>query len=124
MTCVCVSFCSLPIDKRRLSNHLTPPQIFVGRDIALLSAQLRVFFNHVDIVKPRSSRASSAEHFIVCLGYAPPPGYVPTMGNPVFDIQPEAVAGAAVERAVAVGEGGVRQFVVCGDLSADDAMLM
>jgi tRNA (cytidine32/guanosine34-2'-O)-methyltransferase len=32
----------------------------------LLVAQMEMYFDQVDIVKPRSSRASSAEHFIVC----------------------------------------------------------
>lgn len=36
---------------------------------ALLVAQLQTYFADVDVVKPRSSRASSAEHFIVCRGF-------------------------------------------------------
>ncbi|UZJ52906.1 hypothetical protein CBS101457_002226 [Exobasidium rhododendri] len=36
---------------------------------SLLVAQLQTYFDQVDVVKPRSSRASSAEHFIVCRGF-------------------------------------------------------
>ncbi|WFD36818.1 tRNA (cytidine(32)/guanosine(34)-2'-O)-methyltransferase [Malassezia cuniculi] len=35
----------------------------------LLVAQLRRQYAHVELAKPRSSRASSAEHFVVCLGF-------------------------------------------------------
>lgn len=34
-----------------------------------LACQLRTLFEHVDIVKPRSSRKSSMEHFVVCRGF-------------------------------------------------------
>ncbi|TKY87219.1 hypothetical protein EX895_003896 [Sporisorium graminicola] len=39
---------------------------------ALLADQLRIFFDRVDIAKPRSSRLGSVEHFLVCLGFRPP----------------------------------------------------
>ena len=42
----------------------------MGQDTSsLLVAQLQTYFDQVDVVKPRSSRASSAEHFIVCRGF-------------------------------------------------------
>uniref|UniRef100_A0A061SEY2 Putative tRNA (cytidine(32)/guanosine(34)-2'-O)-methyltransferase n=1 Tax=Tetraselmis sp. GSL018 TaxID=582737 RepID=A0A061SEY2_9CHLO len=47
-------------------------KIFRGRDIDLLYAQLKVFFPFVTCSKPRSSRNSSIEAFVVCQGYAPP----------------------------------------------------
>jgi tRNA (cytidine32/guanosine34-2'-O)-methyltransferase len=34
-------------------------KVFRGRDISLLYAQLRMFFKHVIVAKPRSSRNSS-----------------------------------------------------------------
>lgn len=37
----------------------------------MLVAQLRRLFAHVELVKPSSSRASSAEHFVVCIHYTP-----------------------------------------------------
>lgn len=35
----------------------------------MLLAQLRRLFRHVELAKPPSSRASSAEHFVVCMGF-------------------------------------------------------
>jgi hypothetical protein len=45
---------------------------------------MRVFFDRVSIAKPRSSRNSSLEAFIVCQGYRPPRGYIPDMDMPFF----------------------------------------
>ena len=47
-------------------------KIFRGRDAALLCAQLRCLFGRVEVGKPRSSRNSSIEAFVVCQGFAPP----------------------------------------------------
>ncbi len=41
-------------------------KIFRGRDVSLLYAQLRVFFRRVTVAKPKSSRNSSIESFVVC----------------------------------------------------------
>merc|ERR1719288_236721 len=60
-------------------------KIFRGKDVSLLYSQLRLFFPMVTIAKPRSSRNSSIEAFVVCQGYSPPPGYIPTMANPLLD---------------------------------------
>lgn len=38
----------------------------------MLMAQLRRLFLRVELAKPRSSRASSAEHFVVCMGFLGP----------------------------------------------------
>ncbi len=46
-------------------------KIFRGREITLLYDQLSIFFNDVQAVKPRSSRASSLEAFVVCRGFRP-----------------------------------------------------
>ena len=59
-------------------------KIFRGKDVTLLYAQLKLFFPRVTCAKPRSSRHSSIEAFVVCQEYAPPPGYVPTMMNPLL----------------------------------------
>lgn len=48
-----------------------------GPDIDQLYSQLRVFFPEVFCAKPRSSRNSSIEAFVVCRGYTPPPGFRP-----------------------------------------------
>lgn len=47
-------------------------KIFRGRDVDLLYAQLRTVFERVSVAKPRSSRASSLEAFVVCEGFIPP----------------------------------------------------
>jgi len=60
-------------------------KIFRGKDVSLLYSQLRLFFPSVTVAKPRSSRNSSIEAFVVCQGYSPPPGYIPTMANPLLD---------------------------------------
>ncbi|KAK2754294.1 hypothetical protein FQN54_007174 [Arachnomyces sp. PD_36] len=48
-------------------------KIFRGRDVDLIYAQLKAVFDRVSIAKPRSSRASSIEAFVVCEGFRPPP---------------------------------------------------
>lgn len=52
-------------------------KIFRGRDIDLLYYQMGRLFDHVSCAKPRSSRASSLESFIVCQGYRPRDGWDP-----------------------------------------------
>ncbi|KAL8925318.1 MAG: hypothetical protein Q9208_003608 [Pyrenodesmia sp. 3 TL-2023] len=44
-------------------------KIFRGKDVDLIYAQLKCFFRQVDVAKPRSSRASSLEAFVVCRGF-------------------------------------------------------
>lgn len=49
-------------------------KIFCRHDVqhdtsTALFCQLRTLFEHVDIVKPKSSRESSMEHFVVCLSF-------------------------------------------------------
>lgn len=46
-------------------------KIFRGKDVTLLYAQLKVFFEHVVCAKPKSSRNSSVEAFAVCQSRAP-----------------------------------------------------
>jgi tRNA (cytidine32/guanosine34-2'-O)-methyltransferase len=46
-------------------------KIFRGRDVDLIYAQLRILFAKVSVAKPRASRASSIEAFVVCEGYTP-----------------------------------------------------
>jgi len=90
-------------------------KIFRGRDTSLLYSQLRVFFPLVTVAKPRSSRNSSIEAFVVCQGYSPPPGYEPTMANPLLDhsyTDFDQLQG--VNRVIV-------PFLACGDLSAYDS---
>lgn len=59
-------------------------KIFRGKDVDLLYCQLKLFFKDVTVCKPRSSRNSSIEAFVVCISYSPPDGYKPTMANPLL----------------------------------------
>ena len=87
-------------------------KIFRGKDVTLLYDQLKAFFPEVYVAKPKSSRTSSVEAFVVGRGFAPPPG---------FD--------AAALMAVAAGDAATADagrllvpFVACGDLGGyDDA---
>ncbi|KAF7117941.1 hypothetical protein CNMCM5793_007291 [Aspergillus hiratsukae] len=73
-------------------------KIFRGRDVDLIYAQLRTVFEKVSVAKPRSSRASSLEAFVVCEGFIPPAIHDGSVGmealkNPLF-------GGAAVPQPV------------------------
>ncbi len=66
------------------TNLLRPGGTFVakmfrGRDVSLLYSQLRCFFDEVTIAKPRSSRSSSSESFVVCRRLRFPSGFKPSM---------------------------------------------
>ncbi|KAM9897768.1 hypothetical protein OXX79_006681 [Metschnikowia pulcherrima] len=54
-------------------------KIFRGRDIDLLYSQFGYLFEKVVCAKPRSSRGTSLEAFIVCTGYRPRPGWNPKL---------------------------------------------
>lgn len=91
-------------------------KIFRGKDVSLLYSQLKIFFPLVTIAKPRSSRNSSIESFVVCQNYSPPDGYVPNMSNPLldhhYDVDFNTLEG--VNRVIV-------PFLACGDLSAYDS---
>uniref|UniRef100_A0A8C6SR76 Putative tRNA (cytidine(32)/guanosine(34)-2'-O)-methyltransferase n=1 Tax=Neogobius melanostomus TaxID=47308 RepID=A0A8C6SR76_9GOBI len=90
--------------------------IFRGKDVTLLYSQLKIFFSGVTCAKPRSSRNSSIEAFVVCQNYLPPEGYVPNMSNPLLDHSYDVDFNQL--------EGPNRvivPFLACGDLSAYDS---
>ncbi|KAK4453953.1 FtsJ-like methyltransferase-domain-containing protein [Podospora aff. communis PSN243] len=58
-------------------------KIFRGRNVDLLYAQLKIFFDKVYVAKPRSSRASSVEAFIVCIDFRPPKGFHASLEEPL-----------------------------------------
>ena len=58
-------------------------KIFRGKDVDLLYSQLKIVFEYVTVAKPRSSRASSVEAFIVCTNFRPPPGFKASLDNPL-----------------------------------------
>lgn len=62
-------------------------KIFRGKDVDILYAQLKTVFENVTVAKPRSSRASSVEAFIVCTNFQPPPGFKASLDNPLGTIE-------------------------------------
>ncbi|XP_051865068.1 putative tRNA (cytidine(32)/guanosine(34)-2'-O)-methyltransferase [Pristis pectinata] len=105
-----------------ITTHVLKPggtfvaKIFRGKDVTLLYSQLCLFFSDVTCAKPRSSRNSSIEAFVVCRGYSPPEGYVPNMSNPLldhcYDVDFNQLEGP--NRIIV-------PFLACGDLSAYDS---
>ncbi|RCI10166.1 hypothetical protein L249_8628 [Ophiocordyceps polyrhachis-furcata BCC 54312] len=99
-------------------------KIFRGRDVDLLYGQLSVFFDRVVVAKPRSSRGSSVEAFVVCLGFRPPVGFRASLDRPLEvrggdnDVEVEDGDDAA---AAASETRWIAPFVACGDLSAFDS---
>ncbi|XP_052444969.1 putative tRNA (cytidine(32)/guanosine(34)-2'-O)-methyltransferase [Carassius gibelio] len=105
-----------------ITTHVLKPggnfvaKIFRGKDVTLLYSQLKIFFSAVTCAKPRSSRNSSIEAFVVCQNYSPPEGYVPNMSNPLLDHSYDVDFNQL--------EGPNRiivPFLACGDLSAFDS---
>jgi len=58
-------------------------KIFRGKNVDVLYAQLKIFFEQVHVAKPRSSRASSVEAFIVCLNFQPPKDFSASLEEPL-----------------------------------------
>lgn len=125
-------------------------KIFRGKDVDLLFAQLKIVFERVRVAKPRSSRASSIEAFVVCEGFCPPKGFTASLDKPLGagtqlptpstseTLKPEKKAtrrvredgaieldlGSETEDEDDIEEGGQRwiaPFLACGDLSAYDS---
>lgn len=126
-------------------------KIFRGKDVDLLYAQLKIVFERVTVAKPRSSRASSVEAFIVCTNFQPPKGFKASLEKPLgagrrlqtaSGTQPPRTKPCRKVREDGITEvdlgsdpedddavtGGQQQdirwiphFLACGDLSAFDA---
>lgn len=60
-------------------------KIFRGKEVSLLFSQLRRFFGRVTCAKPKASRNSSFESFVVCQDFHLPEGYVPSMERNLLD---------------------------------------
>lgn len=120
-------------------------KIFRAKDVDLLYAQLKLVFQGVTVAKPRSSRASSVEAFIVCTNFRPPPGFKASLDDPLGTTRNlEPRQHTAEDSAEPVGrfvrDDGITEvhldteapdmdkqnrwiapFLACGDLSAFDA---
>ena len=90
-------------------------KIFRGKDISLLYSQLRMFFHEVSCSKPKSSRNSSIEAFVVCKQLELPPGYEPSMLSPLLDHR------YGPSNPLTGANRVIVPFVACGDLSGFDA---
>jgi tRNA (cytidine32/guanosine34-2'-O)-methyltransferase len=89
-------------------------KVFRAKELPLLTSQLELFFDMVTICKPRSSRDSSIEAFVVCVGYKCPDGYTPSMDDTATIANgSEAVSGDSNIK--------IARFLACGDLSGWDS---
>ena len=107
---------ALSITARVLSDGGTfIAKIFRGRDVTLLFAQLRVFFSEVACCKPKSSRNSSMEAFVVCRGFSIPEG---------FDINMFAACLSGQYKDIPLNtkaNAEIVPFLACGDLCGFDS---
>ena len=92
-------------------------KIFRGKDISLLFSQLKIFFKRVSCCKPKSSRNSSLEAFVVCEEFCPPDGFVAVpLADPLLDHHYKKGTNELV---------GINRvivpFLACGDLSGFDS---
>ena len=94
-------------------------KIFRGKDISLKIEQFGLFFEQVQVIKPKSSRISSIESFLVCRNFHLSPGYKPQM----FDILTDF---SKTEYSDQLGDSTTEQpniatyitpFLMCGDLN-------
>ncbi|KAJ9530978.1 hypothetical protein QJQ45_028883 [Haematococcus lacustris] len=93
-------------------------KIFRGKDVSLLYSQLRLLWPEVYCCKPKASRNSSIESFVVCRGYSPPPGFTPACLHAML-----AGAEASMDDTIQACEFAARAvpFLACGDLSGWDS---
>lgn len=102
-------------------------KIFRGRDIDLLYSQLSYLFERVICAKPRASRGTSLEAFIVCLGYTPRPGWTPKLQ--LDQSTEEFFEGANIGKSYNLHhlelpdpeERLIARFIACGDLNGGDS---
>uniref|UniRef100_A0A5S6QWL6 Putative tRNA (cytidine(32)/guanosine(34)-2'-O)-methyltransferase n=1 Tax=Trichuris muris TaxID=70415 RepID=A0A5S6QWL6_TRIMR len=91
-------------------------KIFRGRNVTLQQSQLCCFFESVDVVKPKSSRGSSYESFVVCRNFGLPEGFSPNIDFSQFMTDYDN----SINQLVGVNRQIV-PFVCCGDLSGFDS---
>ncbi|KAK5276448.1 tRNA (uridine-2'-O-)-methyltransferase trm7 [Exophiala xenobiotica] len=113
-------------------------KIFRGRNVDIIFAQLKLVFERVHIAKPRSSRASSIEAFVVCEGYRPVKDWTPELGDALKVPQASKPQASSSEKQTRrLRDDGIVElhfedeendpqrwiapFLACGDLSAWDA---
>ena len=73
-------------------------KIFRAADVDLIYAQLRLVFEDVTVAKPRSSRASSLEAFVVCRGFVPVDGLEEVGNSGVVNLEKLQDEGKGLKR--------------------------
>ncbi|RNF07362.1 ribosomal rRNA methyltransferase [Trypanosoma rangeli] len=115
-------------------------KMFRGPNTPFLVAKSEVFFRHVMIAKPKSSRNASMEAFMVCQDYQPPAAYRPSFDRPLTTTTRCFTPAAPPPPALTLQQREVQQetteqhayetfmmdsvivpFLACGDLSGYDA---
>ncbi|ESL08294.1 ribosomal rRNA methyltransferase [Trypanosoma rangeli SC58] len=115
-------------------------KMFRGPNTPFLVAKSEVFFQHVMIAKPKSSRNASMEAFMVCQDYQPPAAYRPSFDRPLTATTRCFTPAAPLPPALALQQREAQQetteqqayetfmmdsvivpFLACGDLSGYDA---
>ncbi|XP_073297920.1 uncharacterized protein [Primulina huaijiensis] len=100
-------------------------KIFRGKDASLLYCQLKSFFTEVTFAKPKSSRNSSIEAFVVCENYSPPEGFNEKDLHRLLEkIGSPSGAGDDIDCSSGWLEGPNKvyiPFLACGDLSGFDS---
>lgn len=103
-------------------------KIFRGRDIDLMYSQLGYLFEEVICAKPRASRASSIEAFIICKGFSPRPEWKPELKlnqstEEFFENSGigKLVLGDKLENQLPKELREIASFIACGDLSSYDS---
>ena len=91
-------------------------KVFRGKEIDVLCKQLDLFFEKSCVAKPRSSRSSSLEAFVVCRGFKLPNNYRPNFFNPFLN--PDSTLDFA---SLTPEERKIIPYVSCGDLSGFDS---
>ena len=111
-------------------------KIFRAKNVDLIYAQLKVVFTRVHVAKPRSSRASSIEAFVVCEGFKPIADWTPEIGASINTtkhlqrsdtkaqsrhVREDGITELHMESSNHFAERYIAPFLACGDLSAWDA---
>jgi len=92
-------------------------KIFRGRDSDLIFHQFQCFFETVHLAKPRSSRNSSVEAFVVAQNYQPPAEFEPHLINPLMSGDFSALN----ELELDPKSRCIVPFMACGDLDGWDS---
>ncbi|KAL0585812.1 hypothetical protein ABG067_004535 [Albugo candida] len=102
-------------------NGIFVAKIFRGAQVSLLFTQLNQYFSKVTCAKPKASRNSSFEAFVVCEGFVSPEKVYQIAQEPyLLDYQDLRVNESnAMERARSIYASV--QFRGCGDVCGDDA---